>query len=445
MSDIAIRCEGLSKQYRIGKRESYKALRDVLANSISAPFRAVRSAFNRQLSLSSDGDNMIWALKDVFFEVKQGEVIGIIGRNGAGKSTLLKILSRITEPTKGHADIHGRVGSLLEVGTGFNPELTGRENIYLNGAILGMKKAEIVRRFDEIVAFAEIDKFLDTPVKYYSSGMYMRLAFAVAAHLEPEILLVDEVLAVGDVAFQKKCLGKMEAVAKAGRTVLFVSHNMNAIEELCQSIIVLDQGRIQESGTAVRSIINRYMSGAAQEVSGNTWTNTGEAYQNAWFTPTEFSITDENGQSLETPVRNDAQMWVQIKGVVHQLDQAMNMGYALYAEDGHLLYWSLTTDGAEADWPQFQTGPCVVRSQIPKRFLNEGDYRLDLIVSLHYRSWLVQPGVNAPSLFLSIRGGLSDSPYWMMPRPGIMGPSLPWAYCTDLVSPSLVNANTYEN
>ena len=226
MSDLAIRVNGLSKKYYIGGRqERYKTLRDTLTDAVAAPFRRVGKLLRRDFSPFTSHfspDETIWALKDVSFEVKQGEVVGIIGRNGAGKSTLLKILSRITEPTEGYADIYGRVGSLLEVGTGFHPELTGRENIYLNGAILGMNRVEINKKFDEIVSFAEVEKFIDTPVKHYSSGMYLRLAFAVAAHLEPEILLVDEVLAVGDAEFQKKCMGKMGDVAKEGRTVLFV-------------------------------------------------------------------------------------------------------------------------------------------------------------------------------------------------------------------------------
>ncbi|RLB00320.1 MAG: ABC transporter ATP-binding protein [Deltaproteobacteria bacterium] len=256
MSDVAIRVENLSKRYRIGQREGYLALRDVLARGLKAPFRLLK---RDSQNLSRRSNEYIWALKDVSFEVKRGEVVGIIGRNGAGKTTLLKILSRITEPTEGYAEVRGRVGSLLEVGTGFHPELTGRENIYLNGAILGMKKREIDRKFDEIVAFAEVEKFIDTPVKYYSSGMYVRLAFAVAAHLEPEILLVDEVLAVGDAAFQKKCLGKMGDVAKEGRTVLFVSHNMAAIERLCQRALLLDKGNLILSGHA-QELVARYLS-----------------------------------------------------------------------------------------------------------------------------------------------------------------------------------------
>ena len=263
MSEVAIRCEGLGKRYRIGPRERYYALRDTLAGAMYAPFRGLSRLVNpRSVGNHPQSNNTIWALKDVSFEIKQGEVVGIIGRNGAGKSTLLKILSRITEPTEGTAEIHGRVGSLLEVGTGFHPELTGRENIYLNGAILGMRKAEIGRNFDEIVAFAEVEQFIDTPVKHYSSGMYVRLAFAVAAHLEPDVFLVDEVLAVGDAVFQKKCLGKMSDVAKEGRTVLFVSHNLAGIKSLCQRAILLDRGTKVAEGSSGEMVL-RYI-GAAE-------------------------------------------------------------------------------------------------------------------------------------------------------------------------------------
>jgi lipopolysaccharide transport system ATP-binding protein len=257
VSDIAIHVENLSKQYRIGgPQASYKTIRESLVEAVRAPFRRLSSVVRGQSSTVSN--ETIWALKDVSFEVERGEVVGIIGRNGAGKTTLLKVLSRITEPTEGYAEIHGRVGSLLEVGTGFHPELTGRENIYLNGAILGMKRAEIDRKFGEIVAFAEIEKFIDTPVKHYSSGMYVRLAFAVAAHLEPEILLVDEVLAVGDAAFQKKCLGKMGDVAREGRTVLFVSHDMGAIQNLCPRAFLLESGSIFMDGEA-NGVIRHYL------------------------------------------------------------------------------------------------------------------------------------------------------------------------------------------
>jgi len=255
MSNIAIEAAGLSKKYFIGgARKSYYRLTDQLTDTLIAPFRRAGNLLRGQAAGAAELDETIWALKDVSFQIKSGEVVGVIGRNGAGKSTLLRILSGITDPTEGYTDIYGRVGSLLEVGTGFHPELTGRENIYLNGAILGMRKAEIERKLDEIVAFAEIDKFLDTPVKHYSSGMYVRLAFSVAAHLEPEILLVDEVLAVGDMAFQRKCLGKMDDVAQTGRTVLFVSHNMGLLQMLCQRGIFLNEGAITTDGTISEAV-----------------------------------------------------------------------------------------------------------------------------------------------------------------------------------------------
>ncbi|HEY5885407.1 MAG TPA: ABC transporter ATP-binding protein, partial [Pyrinomonadaceae bacterium] len=279
MSDVAIRCEHISKRYRLGEAEQYKTLRDVITGTAAAPFRSMRKALTRN-GASSNGDGLasangkssrdtLWALNDVSFEVKRGEVVGIIGRNGAGKSTLLKILSRITKPTKGHAKIYGRVGSLLEVGTGFHPELTGRENIYLNGAILGMRKTEIARKFDEIVAFAEVETFIDTPVKRYSSGMYVRLAFAVAAHMETEVLIVDEVLAVGDIQFQKKCLGKMSDVAKAGRTVLFVSHNLQAVTRLSERAILLDS-TVTADGPA-SAVVQTYLDSDLKVTASRVW------------------------------------------------------------------------------------------------------------------------------------------------------------------------------
>ncbi len=272
MSDIVIKVKGLSKRYRLGQYVGgayhYRTLRDILTDAVYAPFHRLR-ARSKQRAVSSNptadikrpnnpSTDFMWSLKDVSFEVKQGEVVGIIGRNGAGKTTLLKLLSRITEPTQGRVEINGRVGSLLEVGTGFHPELTGRENIYLSGAILGMTKKEIARKFDEIVDFSGVEKFIDTPVKRYSSGMCVRLGFAVAAHMEPEILLIDEVLAVGDAAFQKKCLGKMGDVSKEGRTILFVSHNMMAVENLCQRGVVLDQGQVKFIG-GQREAIAQYL------------------------------------------------------------------------------------------------------------------------------------------------------------------------------------------
>src|SRR5271170_3183909 len=239
MTGSVIHVEGLGKRYRVGERERYFALRDVISRALRAPFRRNGPRASK---------DFLWALRDVSLDVTQGEVVGLIGRNGAGKTTLLKVLARITRPTAGFAEVHGRVGSLLEVGTGFHPELTGRENVYLSGAILGMKKDEIVRKFDEIVDFAGIERYIDTPLKHFSTGMQMRLAFAVAAHLEPEILLVDEVLAVGDLEFQKKCLGKMQEVSKSGRTIVFVSHQMNQIRRLCQRVLWVEAGLIHKAG-----------------------------------------------------------------------------------------------------------------------------------------------------------------------------------------------------
>jgi lipopolysaccharide transport system ATP-binding protein len=250
-----IRVHNLSKRYCIGRFEPYLTLRESIMRSVTAPARIARAMVGGR---ARDGERHVWALRDVSFDVMPGEVLGLIGRNGAGKSTLLKLLARITEPSTGRAEIYGRVGSLLEVGTGFHLELTGRENIYLSGAILGMRRAEIQRKFDEIVSFAEVEKFIDTPVKHYSSGMHVRLGFAVAAHLEPEILLVDEVLAVGDAAFQKKCLGKIGDVARRGRTIIFVSHNMVSIESLCSSCLLISSGRLEAEGTPGR-IVLRYM------------------------------------------------------------------------------------------------------------------------------------------------------------------------------------------
>jgi len=289
--DVVIRVENLGKKYRIkhqAERQRYTALRDVLADKIKGILQKQKVESGKQKSVED-----FWALKDVNFEVKQGEVVGIIGRNGAGKSTLLKILSRITEPTEGRVRIKGRVASLLEVGTGFHPELTGRENIFLNGAILGMRRDEIKRKFDEIVAFAEVEKFLDTPVKRYSSGMYVRLAFAVAAHLEPEILIVDEVLAVGDAEFQKKCLGKMQEVSRCGRTVLFVSHNMDAVIRLCGRAILLQGGNVAGAGVA-QAIVSMYLR-AGGDACKIRWDESSERPGNDVVKLIELLIHDDNG------------------------------------------------------------------------------------------------------------------------------------------------------
>lgn len=424
MSKPIIKVENLSKKYQLGARqEAYSTFRESLTGAMKAPLqRLLRSG-------STTEDDTLWALKDINFEVQPGEVLGIIGRNGAGKSTLLKVLSRITEPTTGSIKLYGRVASLLEVGTGFHPELSGRENIYLNGAILGMARREIEHRFDEIVDFAEVEKFIDTPVKRYSSGMYLRLAFAVAAHLDPEILVVDEVLAVGDAEFQKKCLGKMQDVATGGKTVLFVSHNMNAVEQLCSSAIRLERGHICQNSKNVRQVIKKHLF-QDDGISPTEWTNSGIEFDNDWFKPLQFAIVDESGKPLSMPVSNDTEMWLQIEGVIKQVDPALTVGYSVYSEGGHILYWSYQTDDCPMRWPLLVEGHCVLRSQIPRHFFNEGNYKIELIGGLHHRSWLFEPGSNAPSISLTIQGGLSESPLWMQNRPGLLAPVMRWFVLT---------------
>jgi len=293
MSNLAIRCEGLSKQYRIGgSTDHYKVLRDVISDAAAAPFRRFKNAARNGNSNGID-NRYIWALEDVSFEIAAGDVVGIIGQNGSGKTTLLKILSRITKPTRGHAEIHGRVGSLLEVGTGFHPELSGRENIFLNGAILGMRKSEIERKFDEIVAFAEVEKFIDTPVKRYSSGMYVRLAFGVASHMETEVLLVDEVLAVGDAQFQKKCFEKMREIRSQGRTILFVSHNMSAVRTICKEALILERGRVVAQGE-IDKTVDQYLS------SISTSQSLDEAIETNTFSITSVEVTSVSGPVVKT-------------------------------------------------------------------------------------------------------------------------------------------------
>ena len=319
MSNLAIKVENLSKSYKIGARQKHHdMLREHLVDSVKSIFSRGRktTGLAEPVAQESLKPNQIWALKDVSFEVKHGEVIGFVGRNGAGKSTLLKILSRITEPTHGKAQVYGRIGSLLEVGTGFHPELTGRENIYLNGAILGMRKAETDRRFDEIVDFADIDKFIDTPVKRYSSGMYVRLAFAVAAHLESEILIVDEVLAVGDSAFQKRCLGKMNAVANEGKTILFVSHNVHAIERLTQRTLWVDAGCVMRDGPTAE-IVEAYLKQVLPTTLGS-WDATEMTRQSVGLTrEAEFlKLAFDNCAAARFPTGSDLPLRILIRSKI---------------------------------------------------------------------------------------------------------------------------------
>ena len=387
MSDIVIRAENLGKRYRLGERQRYLALRDLLAGAVSAPARLFaprkpasslsngssrRNGDQRNGDQRKGDDSHIWAIKDVTFDVRQGEVVGLVGRNGAGKSTLLKILSRITKPTVGWAEIRGHVGSLLEVGTGFHPELTGSENIYLNGAILGMTKRDIKRKFDEIVAFAEVEKFINTPVKHYSSGMYVRLAFSVAAHLEPEILLVDEVLAVGDASFQKKCLGKMGQVSRDGRTILFVSHNMAAIKALCSRAILMKDGTVSASGK-VADVVDDYLLGAAHGANVREWPDPATAPGNQNIRLGFVRITAPEGKPVI-----DIDSGADIEIGLENFRSNIFLGCSIYVtnSEGVVIFASAHPISPEGD---SRRGFYHLAARIPGSLLNAGRYSVDLV------------------------------------------------------------------
>lgn len=434
MSETAIRIENLGKRYRIGERESYKALRDILTERLTAPVRAVRGLLKGTVTLNGkEPDNTLWALQGLSFEVKQGEVVGIIGRNGAGKSTLLKILSRITKPTVGHVRLFGRVGSLLEVGTGFHPELTGRENIYLNGAILGMKKSEIERKFDEIVAFAEVEKFLDTPVKRYSSGMYVRLAFGVAAHLEPEILVVDEVLAVGDAAFQKKCLGKMGDVAKEGRTVLFVSHNMVAVQSLCERAIWLHQGQIVETGLPAE-VVSNYLQTSASDLTEQVWHNIDEAPGNekvrlhrVSVRPSPSPLTPlptvgegdmpEDAITMQTPFVIEVEYWNRVSQTI--LDVTLH----LYTEQGIIAFGTTTDRKTMGHHEALEAGLFRSRCHIPANLLNSGMHRIRLLMVQDEGTVIYR---HDDILSFEVRDSPETRSGWYGKRVGAVRPLLRW-------------------
>lgn len=370
MSDIAIQVENISKKFHIGrKHKKHKTLRDTLADTFTAPIRKAGKLLRGESSGAAELDETIWALRDISFEVKQGEAVGIIGRNGAGKSTLLKVLSRITDPTAGVVTIHGRIGSLLEVGTGFHQELTGRENISLNGAILGMKKTEIDKNFDEIVAFAEVEKFIDTPVKHYSSGMYLRLAFAVAAHLQPEILIVDEVLAVGDSRFQKKCLNKMEDVGKQGRTVLFVSHNMSAITRLCQRAILLDGGRLLHDGPS-HQVVGLYMHSGLGTTATREWSDLTKAPGAEVARLLAVRVKTEDGRITDT-VSIGQPVAIEMEYEVIKSGYVLLPNQTVFNDEGVNIFQVHDTDPAWKSRPR-PAGRYVSTVWIPANFLSDG-------------------------------------------------------------------------
>jgi lipopolysaccharide transport system ATP-binding protein len=390
MSETVIRIDNLSKQYFLGRNGYRDGLRHVVNDFVTRPFRRLRKQAGNGGRSGGEGADPafkngkgleeFWALKNVSFEIKQGEATGVIGRNGAGKSTLLKVLSRITEPTQGRVEIKGRVASLLEVGTGFHPELSGRENIYLNGAILGMRRAEIKRKFDEIVAFAEVEQFLDTPVKRYSSGMYVRLAFAVAAHLEPEILIVDEVLAVGDAQFQQKCLGKMQDVAtKEGRTVLFVSHQIPSVTRLCQSTLWLDKGRIREFGEA-HSVCSRYLANGSKAASRQEWDAANSAPGNDWV-KLEYVEAQADGVAAEH-LNISSPLNIHVGYRVLKGGKALIPNIHLFAEDETLIFISHDWHSGWRNQPK-SPGQYRTTFTVPGNFFSEGRITVKVVISTY--------------------------------------------------------------
>jgi len=417
MGDIAIRVEDLGKQYRIGMQVTrYHTLRDTIAEAARRPIRALSQ-------WRYTPTNSIWALEGVSFDVNKGAVLGVIGRNGAGKSTLLKILSRVTDPTKGYAEIHGRVGSLLEVGTGFHPELTGRENIALNGAILGMKRAEIERKFDEIVDFSGVEKFIDTPVKWYSSGMYLRLAFAVAAHMEPEILVVDEVLAVGDAEFQRKCLGKMSDVAGEGRTVMFVSHNMSAILRLTQESIVLEKGKMVLRAPSTQAV-DYYLSSGYAQSGEHHWQPDEIPVESAPFYPVAMRVRNPQGHIVDT-LRSVEPINVEIEYRLDGPISGLRVGIYLLTTQGEQIFNSFDTDD-QRQYDRFgvrSAGQYISRCSIPGDLLNEGRYIIGVNAST-YRVRRYFQDENALSFTIDASG--APGMQWGELRLGPVRPRLDW-------------------
>jgi lipopolysaccharide transport system ATP-binding protein len=426
----AIKVENVSKIYRLGEIGTGTISKDLerffkmKILKQKDPFLRIGEANDRATKGASD---IVYSLNDINFEIEQGNAVGIIGRNGAGKSTLLKILSRVTSPTAGKINIKGRVASLLEVGTGFHPELTGRENIYLNGAILGMRKKEIDRKFDEIVDFSGVERYIDTPVKRYSSGMYVRLAFAVAAHLESEILIVDEVLAVGDAEFQNKCLGKMESVSKnEGRTILFVSHNLAAVQKFCKSCMVLNKGQIEHFSNDIITGTKNYLNINSNLSSITTiyYNNINQHHEN--FTLIKFYLGDQNNESIYNPQLNDSVKYLYVSFLIDIIDSALEVGYHIFNSNNELVYISQHNDSGNSKAPILKTGENTLRTPIPIRLLNEDVYRIQLAVSLYRRAFIYDPNLSEATINLEISGGMSESPYWIQKRHGHITPVINW-------------------
>ena len=418
MTDTAIRIENLSKRYRIGLlQERPDTLRDVLVQSA----RKMGRVFSRKERDTTDSLSHIWALKDVSFEVQKGQVLGIVGRNGAGKSTLLKVLSRVTDPTEGYGEIHGRVGSLLEVGTGFHPELSGRENIFLNGAILGMRRDEITRKFDEIVDFSEVGQFIDTPVKRYSSGMYLRLAFAVAAHLEPEILVVDEVLAVGDAEFQRKCLGKMSDVAQEGRTVLFVSHNMSAILRLTQETIVLDHGKVAMRAPTPEAV-DAYLNMGLTKQGERVWEDNEFAVEP--FEPVALRVRNHQGNVVDT-VNSAEGFSIELEYQLTDAISGLRVGLYMMTSRGEFVFTTFDTDdpGLFDRFTSRPAGRYISRCEIPPNLMNEGRFALGVNASTYRIKRYFQ---DDKALTFTVDGTGAPGMQWPENRLGAVRPKLDW-------------------
>lgn len=404
MPALAISSHGLSKRYRLGSVET-----------------GYRRAGRMLLRRPSAGH--IWALHDVTFDAPQGAALAVVGKNGAGKSTLLKVLARITEPTRGYVDVAGRVGALLEIGTGFNPELTGRENVFLNGTILGMTRSHIRTKFDQIVEFAGVQKHIDTPVKWYSSGMYVRLGFAVAAYMEPEILIVDEVLSVGDAEFQKRCLGRMGEVAQDGRTVLLVSHNMQAIRRVCKNAILLEQGRVVEDGS-IETVVRRYLASVeSPDLGRRRWENPDERPGDEICRVVEVRATDEAG-SPSTSFFSSKPIRVAIEFDLARTDPAFIVGFDLATVDGVTVFRSYQTDVPESEMPTLTPGRNAVQCEIPPGLLNTGRYVVNLRVSLHWTKWIVHDnGI----LYFDVISDHGESLFLNdTARAGVIAPILSW-------------------
>lgn len=430
MIDPIISVEGLSKRYLVGHQVEqdggYHLLRDAMTRQLRNLGRSALDLFRGKDLVEGDTFEEFWALRDLSFEVKKGEVLGLIGKNGAGKSTLLKILSRITAPDHGRAILRGRVASLLEVGTGFHPELTGRENIFLNGAILGMTKHEIKSKFDEIVDFAGVERFLDTPVKRYSSGMYVRLAFSIAAHLEPEILIVDEVLSVGDAEFQKKSLGRMnELASQDGRTVLFVSHNMQAVQSLCDRALLMKGGRLAAIGEA-RDIVSQYVQEDHKITTVRTWDNS-SAPGNQYLSLLGIAIKSPTTREETSSFSSIDDLYIDFSFSVTDIHHGLCVGFDLLDASGAIVFRSYQTDLDEREWPRLRLGTNNFRCTVPKGLLNGGEYTLSVRIGIHQVEWIVHLD---ELLEFHVSRDHGRSPLWKTlteaQRPGAIAPILAW-------------------